>query len=137
MRIQSQTPNLPHQLPVAVQSKDNPAPPPQEIYQPGELRSRIESAAFGAMIIGGSAALGAFYPGAGVGGAAGLAGIRGFALSLRSQSVDPLFSAFVVGAGLAGVAAGCAVGGESMGLGFAAAAAGLGAGLGYMTGGKD
>ena len=136
MRVQ----NLPTQTPRPLAPKAQQEPrkdAPQDHFQfSGDLRSRLESAAFGALVLGGSAALGHHYASPGCWGSAGLAGLSGFVLCTQAKGAE--LETCLFGAGLlAAVAAGCAYGGHVMGPGFALAAAGVGAGLGYLTGGKQ
>lgn len=134
MKIQ----NLPTPTPRTLSSKNpqTPQPGPRDDFQfSGDLRSRLESAAFGAILLGGSAALGHAYASPGCWGAAGLAGLSGFVLCTQAKGSE-LETCLFGGALLAAVASGCAYGGHVMGPGFSLAAAGVGAGLGYLSGGK-
>ena len=98
---------------------------------------RFAASLIGAVVMGGSAAMGAFYPQArGITAAAAAAGLSGLTGGVVGAKTGP-FENFVAGAGVASiVGALCAMGGHSMGPSFAVVAGAVGGGLGYLVSGK-
>lgn len=134
MQIQTSPQANPHRIPQGMRIQSN-GEPRKDSFEPGELRERIEAAAFGAILLGGGAALGHAYGTSGCWGAAGLAGVSGFVLtsSPRIEIEGTLFASGL----MAAIAGGCGAGGQAMGPGFIAAAAAVGGALGYIAGGRS
>lgn len=94
---------------------------------------RFAASLIGAAILGGSAAMGAFYPQArgitAAVAAAGLSGLIGGAVGARSAGIDGLITGGVVAPFVGALSA---MGGHAMGPSFAVIAGTVGGGLGYM-----
>lgn len=135
MRIQTVPGMVSNPLPASnVQSKEPSPEQPQEKFEksdPTFTKQNVAGAVFGAVLLGGAAALGSYYQFPGVAGAAGLAGLSGMVLSAREARIfEDMIGPGVV-TGIVGGAS--AIGGAVMGPGFAAVAGAVGAGLGYIV----
>jgi hypothetical protein len=132
MQIRTQTTQVSRSFTkVSPPGRDSPNPVPSPVST--DRRDRISGGVFGAALLGGSAALGCYYHGPGVAGAAGLAGLSSVVLGVRADVERVGFCGFVTAA----IAAGAAAGGQAMGPGFAAVAGAVGGVLGYIVCGKD
>ena len=136
MRIQ----NYPSQItrkfqkPAQGLSKSDPSPAVKPVKAGPDTGDRLATAFIGAAVLGGSAAMGAFYPEAsGVLGAAGLSGLAGAVVGAKTGHFEN-FAAGGVVATIVGTLS--AIGGQAMGPSFAVVAGAVGGGLGFLISGK-
>lgn len=139
MRIQTHPGQITSKFhkPALAPAATDPVAVPEPVSAGPDRGDRFAASFIGAAILGGSAAMGAFYPQArGITAAAaagGLSGLTGAVMGAKSGSLD----AFCVGGVVASfVGALSAMAGHAIGPSFAIVAGAVGGGLGYLVSAK-